>query len=311
MIVTKVYYPDFYGCIKGKTDLDFYQVIVFVGAIIGLLWANKRYKQGQENLKKTEESLEQSEEIAFKNKMNTQYLEVIKAISDENQKKTPIVVNLINAIQVSIAIFYDTEEKEMKARKETLNFREMNLTGVLLTEANLTEADLKGVHLTEADLTEADLRGADLIYVNLTKANLIKANLMEADLKGANLTKANLTEANLRKADLRGADLTKANLTKANLRWADLRGVDLTEADLTGANLAWAVFTINFLNTLSRNQLNKAKNVTKIKIYIDFEDKFYSLKEFVEMNPPNSITDEGCSLEGEIFDYFVKLSKKN
>ena len=127
LIMIRFFFMKWFKCIEYKIGLEIYQMIAFVGAIFGLLWTNKRYKQ--------------SEEIAFKSKMNTQYLEVIKAISDENQKKTPIVVNLINAIQASIAIFYDTEEKKMKARKETLNFRGINLAGVHLIGADLKGAD--------------------------------------------------------------------------------------------------------------------------------------------------------------------------
>ncbi len=297
LIVIRFCYTESFENIECKIGLEIYQMIAFVGAISGLLWTNKRYNQGQENLKKTEESLEQnkkialdskkqSEEITFKNKMNTQYLEVIKAVSDENQKKTPIVSNLINAIQASIAIFYDTEEKKKKARKEILNFRGANLKGANLIWADLTEADLREVYLTEADLTDANLRGADLINANLTGTYLTGADLTETDLR----------EAYLIKADLIGADLIGV----------DLIGVDLRGADLTGAH-----FNISSLNTLSRNQLDSAKNVTKIKIYIDFGDKFYSLKEFVEMKPPNSINDNGKKLKKGIFDYLVKLSKKN
>ena len=79
------------------------------------------------------------------------------------------------------------------------------LTGMSLTNANLTGADLYG-----ADLTNVNLTGADLTGVNLTGVNLHDARLCGADLTNANLYDANLA----------GADLTNANLTNANLTFS-------------------------------------------------------------------------------------------
>ena len=61
----------------------------------------------------------------------------------------------------------------------------------------------------------ADLSGAVLTEANLRGATLHGADLTEADLTGADLTGANLTEAYLSGADLTGAVADKAT------RWPD------------------------------------------------------------------------------------------
>ena len=102
---------------------------------------------------------------------------------------------------------------------------DVDMSGALLSGANLSYADLHG----------ALLSGANLRYVNLHGANLSYANLNEADLTEANLCYANLHYADLRYAylsyvDLRYADLCEANLSGANLREANLSGADLSKA---------------------------------------------------------------------------------
>ena len=99
---------------------------------------------------------------------------------------------------------------------------DVDMSGALLSGANLSYADLHG----------ALLSGANLRYVNLHGANLSKANLSEA-----NLLYADLHDANLRYADLSEANLSEANLLYADLCEADLSGADLSGANLHGANL--------------------------------------------------------------------------
>lgn len=76
------------------------------------------------------------------------------------------------------------------------------------------------------------------IPANLSGAVLTNANLTGAYLNGADLADANLSGANLTGANLSGADLTDANLSGANLTGANLSGADLTFVDLAGANLS-------------------------------------------------------------------------
>ena len=82
------------------------------------------------------------------------------------------------------------------------NFSFANLRGVVLT----------GIDLTKIVLCQADLEKAKLIQVNLSQANLYKANL-----RGADLSQSNLSGANLRRADLTDAILTGAVLEGASI----------------------------------------------------------------------------------------------
>ena len=63
--------------------------------------------------------------------------------------------------------------------------KNLDLSGAILTKANL-----KGANLIGADLSGADLSKAMLEEANLTGANLIGANLIGAKLGGAELTGA-------------------------------------------------------------------------------------------------------------------------
>ena len=127
----------------------------------------------------------------------------------------------------------------------TQGIRHRNLSGVDLSDAdlsgaNLGFADLSGADLNSADLSGAELSGADLNSADLSDAYLRGANLRSADLKSADLRGADLKSANLINADLRGADLRGADLKSANLSGANLRGADLSGANLSGASLSFA-----------------------------------------------------------------------
>jgi uncharacterized protein YjbI with pentapeptide repeats len=101
------------------------------------------------------------------------------------------------------------------------SFKDTNLQGFNLENANLRGASLERANLQGTNLKGANLQGVDLEKANLQGANLAGANLFDADLEKANLSLANLTGANLQKADL-----GKANLTGTNLEGVDLRGAD-------------------------------------------------------------------------------------
>ena len=135
------------------------------------------------------------------------------------------------------------------------NLRDALLTGAILTHANLTRADLTDANLRDALLTGAILTGADLTRAHLTRADLTGAilrgaNLRDALLTGAILTGANLTGAILTGANLTGANLRDALLTGADLAHANLTDANLTRADLTGAILRGAILTADELQRL-------------------------------------------------------------
>ena len=77
---------------------------------------------------------------------------------------------------------------------------------------------------------QRNLSGVDLSDTNLSHANLSEANLTNADLSCADLSEANLTNANLSNTDLSEADLTNADLSNANLTETDFSNSVVTGA---------------------------------------------------------------------------------
>ena len=139
----------------------------------------------------------------------------------------------------------------INAKLKGANLSGMDLSGSLLSLANLWEAGLSGAILVDcglsgAVLVEADLSGANLQGANLAGARLLQANLSGANLKGANLAGATLQGANVSGANLQGANLAGASLLRANFSGAtmlgtNLAGADAREADFTGADLTGAL----------------------------------------------------------------------
>ena len=77
----------------------------------------------------------------------------------------------------------------------------------------------------ESTLGNKDLTGTILTFANLSGASLYKVNL-----SGASLYKVNLSGANLDGLDLRNMDLTGANLSGVDLGNKDLTGTILKDA---------------------------------------------------------------------------------
>lgn len=102
----------------------------------------------------------------------------------------------------------------------------------LLRTKSCESCDLSGVNLTNYDLSQAKLRGA-----NLTGANLTGVIFVQADLAGADLSYADLSNG-----VFNGANLSRANLRFSNLTNASLQGVKAKEAfDISGATLQQTV----------------------------------------------------------------------
>ena len=80
-------------------------------------------------------------------------------------------------------------------------------------------------------LSAQDLTGAVLSSANLENADLSHANLTDASVYSANLAKANLSRANLTGAGFRNATLEGANLSEAIVTGMSFP-IDLTESQL-------------------------------------------------------------------------------
>lgn len=96
----------------------------------------------------------------------------------------------------------------------------VNLSGLILSNANFVATNLRGADLTDTDLSESNLR-----YIKLNGADLSGAYL-----EGANLQNASLQNASLALANLIGADLSNANLTNTNLQNTSLGKTNVTGA---------------------------------------------------------------------------------
>lgn len=119
-----------------------------------------------------------------------------------------------------------------------------------LSGLNLSEADLSFTYLFNANLRKANLNKADLSFANLTRANLSYANLREANLQFAGLMLAKLGYANLKHSTLFYANLAHASLPYADLSDALLLNTNFNSVRLNYTNFTKAIFAFtNFSNT--------------------------------------------------------------
>ena len=167
------------------------------------------------------------------------------------------------------------------------DFSNANLTGVDLSDKDMTGTILTGADLTNANLTGVDLSGKDLTGTILTGADLTNANLTETrswqghsawrynflfelherlvtivpfdDIELIHLMYhvddfySNLTGIDLSSINLTNSILTSANLSGKDLTNANLTGVDLSGKDLTGTILINADFTDATLNCIGHS----------------------------------------------------------
>jgi uncharacterized protein YjbI with pentapeptide repeats len=132
--------------------------------------------------------------------------------------------------------------RTVEERKRAGKFHGIDLSGKVLTRADLQNLDFQGSQFTGANLTEADLS-----WCKLQGADFQKADLTDARGSSAKLNEVNFTEACLKNVKFWGCILCKANLQKADLRGAqlasaDLRGANLSAASLEGASLEQAKY---------------------------------------------------------------------
>jgi len=100
----------------------------------------------------------------------------------------------------------------------------------LLRKYGAGKRDFVGLDLYGIVLREVDLTG-----INLSKANLRMARIVLTNLSGATLRETDLSGANLKGSNLSGADLTRANLMDAYLAETNLDRAILVNAVLSGA----------------------------------------------------------------------------
>ena len=127
------------------------------------------------------------------------------------------------------------DSPEAKADPRKANLCGADLSGLDLGGVNLEGADLSGAMLStrifKGGRPATNLSGAILSYANLSGVRGVMVYLGDADLEGADLSGAYLLGANLRSAKLGGASLNEANLTGANLAGVTFQPDDLPDAD--------------------------------------------------------------------------------
>lgn len=175
---------------------------------------------------------------------------------------------ILGKLDRRIAVYLQYNQSKLDLRG--LEFGNIDLPMVYLSEANLNKANLNGANLRGAYLSSANLRGAHLFGVNLTEANL-----RGADLRGAYLNGANLRGANLKGANLEGAYLRGTYLREAYLNSADLRGINLIETNLVEADLKDAIFDEKQVDELCGKY-----NINGSKIYIFKTNELISYKKY-------------------------------
>ncbi len=130
---------------------------------------------------------------------------------------------------------------------ERYNAGERNFAGIELRISKLEDGtrlrlcDL--ISLSDIILSGVDLSNHNLSLMNLQGSQLVgcplwRIRVRETDLSGADLTGASLTNAWLHRVNLRGAKLIGANLTEAKLIETDLTGADLSESIPGRVNLS-------------------------------------------------------------------------
>ena len=130
---------------------------------------------------------------------------------------------------------------------EDINFKGIDMTGLVLRNISLARSQLSGQSLAHLDFSNSNLEGVNFTGANLTGAIFNGCRLAGARLHNAKLTGASFKQANLSSANLSGADATKTDFSGAHLTNIDLRGATIiqskfTRAEITGAKL-WNVQT--------------------------------------------------------------------
>ena len=161
----------------------------------------------------------------------------------------------------------DLSYQDFRARdndgKKIKHFKAKNGNYFVLDFVNLTGADLRDVNLTEINFSVANLIGSCFIRTVLTKATLGGVQLNFADLSGATLEKTDFANAKNILADKIIREPTTV-LPAINNRIKECsNGADLSGANLTGAYLIETILI--GVKNLTYEQLISAHAVQKVK----------------------------------------------
>ena len=109
-----------------------------------------------------------------------------------------------------------------------------NLSGAKLVGANFMEVDLTDAALDDIDIHNGSIAHSELTRVHAKRANFINCHMWDNCYENAVLTASRFIAAELCDGNFRGADLTSCDL-----RWSDIDYVHFENANLTDVDLRW------------------------------------------------------------------------
>ena len=145
-------------------------------------------------------------------------------------------INFTNCAFANVILEYaQMDRKSLVTLLPLIKKNKIALTGIDLSNADLSGSVLKRPRLGVAGIARISLEG-----LNLSKARFTQANLCHIDLDNTILHQANFDDANMQYAFLRNACLVDADMIRVNLMYAELAKADLRGANLTAAKIAYA-----------------------------------------------------------------------
>jgi uncharacterized protein YjbI with pentapeptide repeats len=200
----------------------------------------------------------------------------------------------------------DSAELLRRYKSGERDFLQLDLSRIILRDANLQYINCSGADLSNAGLSGANLSNADLSRANLSQAdlcgtNLDNANCQDADFRNAGLTgDCHGTNTNYIRADFRGnaldqgilekSDFTAANFEgchisqysfiECNLTAANFRNTRLSEVSFENCNLTGADFSEAFLGFSFKGSLLNSVSFRKATLDICNEDRLSEIDQW-------------------------------
>ena len=159
-------------------------------------------------------------------------------------------------------------------------FLNLNLSHVLLSNADLANAEFRSTVLDNADLNEANLENSRISQTNLNNAKLDCARLNFVEMIYSNLSNANLSRASLDQSNLINSSFINVSLSEADVKKARLYGINLTNAILICSDFTQTKFIGVRLQDAELNEaILSATDFTEVnspKALRDIDKKFHS-----------------------------------
>ncbi|QLH06668.1 pentapeptide repeat-containing protein [Nitrosopumilus ureiphilus] len=153
-----------------------------------------------------------------------------------------------------------SENLNSKQIRKLHSFENLNLSGIVLANEDLSGKKIANTDLTQANLESVDfsriimsdsvLNGANMYYANLSNAEITHTSMNGANLLFADVTNAILSDIDLRYSlvmgvnfsnlnmtniDFSGSNMLKSNFRDSHMTNVDFSSVDLSQTDFSGA----------------------------------------------------------------------------